>query len=158
MLVDNKGLYLEFPHQRVAGWLTGLMEFYGLYVKGLVLALEQPARESFSPTEIRKMSANTLSLPRSELLEGRGYVLFNLLLLAQPSGWHIVGTSKTYLMDGEEYFGRNKVVISQPRHLLFGVCIVLFCYRCQYFISHLLEKGNHMNIIGKYTKAPILGS
>lgn len=70
-------------------------------------------------------------------------------------------------MNGEEYFGRNKAVnsflkfpflISQLRHLLFGVCIVLFCYRCQYFISHLLEKGNHRNIIGKYTKAPILGS
>lgn len=61
-------------------------------------------------------------------------------------------------MDGEEYFGRNKVVISQPRHLLFGICFVLLCYRCQYFISHLLEKGNYMNIIGKYTKAPILGS
>lgn len=60
MLVDNKGLYLGLPHRRVTVWLTGLMEFYGLYVKGSVLALEKPARESLSPTEIRKMSAHTL--------------------------------------------------------------------------------------------------
>lgn len=68
------------------------MEFYSLYVKGLVLALEQPSRESLSPTEIRKMSADTLLLPRSELLEGRGYVLLNFLFLTQPRGWRIVDT------------------------------------------------------------------
>lgn len=68
------------------------MEFYNLYVRGLVLALEQPASESLNPTKIRKMSANTLSLPRSELFEGRGYVLINFLFLAQPSGCCIMNT------------------------------------------------------------------
>lgn len=82
MPVDNKGLYLALPHQGIAGWLLESMEFYALYMKGLMLALGQPAMHSLSPTETRKMSANTHSLPRSELLEGRGCVLYNCLFLA----------------------------------------------------------------------------
>ena len=82
MPVNNKEFYLALPHRGIAGWLLESMEFYALYMKGLMLALEQPAMHSVSPTEIRKVSANTHSLPRSELLEGRGCVLYNALFLA----------------------------------------------------------------------------